>query len=89
MSTITLLASSLGSKDPVTVIFALVNVALTLLGMVFLVLLLYAGVVWVLARGNEEQIERSKHTIRRALIGLAIVLSAYGTTYIFYIYAAF
>lgn len=80
LSTITLLTDSLGTKDPVTIAFAIVNLLLTLLGLVFLVLLIYAGVIWVLARGNEEEIGRAKNIIQRALFGLVIVLSSFGVS---------
>jgi len=77
---------SLDKSDPATVIFASVNTFLSLLGLAFLVLLLYAGVVWVLARGNEEDITRAKTILIRALIGLAIILSSYGLSYITFIF---
>ncbi len=68
----------LGTADPVTVTFAIINILLTLLGFGFLVLLLYAGVLWVTARGNEETVTKAKTILIRAVIGLAIILSAYG-----------
>lgn len=75
-----LLRTQLGSADPVTITIAIINTVLTLLGMAFMALMLYAGVLWVTARGNEEQITKAKTTIIRAVIGLAIVLSAYGVS---------
>lgn len=68
----------LGSTDPITIVYAVVSGLLTLLAFVFMILLLYAGVIWVLARGNEEQITKAKTILKRAVIGLIIVLSAYG-----------
>ncbi|MBI4407323.1 MAG: hypothetical protein HY565_02370 [Candidatus Kerfeldbacteria bacterium] len=72
----------LGSADPVTIVLAVVNGLLTLLAFVFLILLLYAGVLWATARGNEEQITKAKSTLKRSVIGLVIILSAYGITWI-------
>lgn len=68
----------LGSADPVTVTISVINIILTLLGMGFLLVLLYAGALWVRARGNEEEIRKAKDTLKRSVIGLVIVLSAYG-----------
>lgn len=79
----------LGESDPVTVVFTFINLALTLLGMVFLVLLLYAGVIWVLARGNEEEITRAKTTLTRALVGLVIILSSYGISWVAFTYISY
>lgn len=68
----------LGQNDPVTVTYRIINIALTFLGIGFLVLLVYAGTLWVIARGNSEGIDKAKHLIRQAVIGLIIILSAYG-----------
>ncbi len=68
----------IGSNDPITVAIRITNVILTLLGITFLVTLIYGGTTWVLARGNTEEIERAKKMIRRGLIGFIIILSAYG-----------
>ncbi|EKE01302.1 MAG: hypothetical protein ACD_21C00164G0001 [uncultured bacterium] len=73
---------SLGSKDPVSATFAAVNILIGLLGLVFLVLLVYGGVIWVLAKGNEEEIGKAKTVLFRAIIGLVIILSAYGMSYL-------
>lgn len=68
----------LGTADPVTITFAVINILLTLLGLGFLILLMYAGFLWITARGNEETITKAKTILIRAVIGLAIILSAYG-----------
>jgi uncharacterized membrane protein YwzB len=55
----------------------LIKVALGLLGIIFLVLTLYAGFTWMTAMGDAKKVETAKATLARAVIGLAIVLSAY------------
>lgn len=54
---------------------------LSLLGIIFLVLIIIAGYKWMTASGNEEQIKKSQATIKTAIIGLIIVLGAYAITY--------
>lgn len=54
---------------------------LGLLGTVFLVLTIYAGVLWMTASGEEAKIEKAKDILKAAIIGLAIVMSAYTITY--------
>ncbi len=62
-----------------------IGVFLTLLGVVFLALLVYAGTLWMIAAGNEDKVTKSKDTMRRSLIGLGIVVAAYAISqYIFY-----
>lgn len=50
---------------------------LALLGVIFLALMLYAGYHWMTARGDEEKVTKAKDTIRRAIIGLIVVVGAY------------
>lgn len=54
--------------------------ALSLVGIIFLVQMVYAGVKWMTARGESEPIETAKHTIQRSIIGLIIVLGAWAIT---------
>jgi cytochrome bd-type quinol oxidase subunit 2 len=53
---------------------------LGLLGIIFLVLMLYAGYNWMIARGDEARVEKAKDTIQRALIGIIITIAAYAIT---------
>ena len=55
--------------------------ALSMLGIMFLILLIYAGYLWMTARGNEQQVSKSQSTITTAIIGLIIVLSAYSISF--------
>jgi hypothetical protein len=54
-----------------------IQVFLSLFGIIFLVLLIYGGYKWLMAAGREDEVEKGKETIRAAIIGLAIVMSAY------------
>lgn len=54
---------------------------LGLLGIIFIVLIVMAGHKWMNATGNEEKVQEAKDTIRRAIIGLIITVSAYAITY--------
>lgn len=53
---------------------------LGLLGIVFIVLIVYAGYVLMTARGEEKKVTEAKDTITSAIIGLAITLGAYAIT---------
>lgn len=54
---------------------------LGLLGIIFIVLLVIAGQKWMTAGGEEQKVNEAKDTIKRAIIGLIIVVSAYSITY--------
>ncbi|EKE07507.1 MAG: hypothetical protein ACD_18C00064G0006 [uncultured bacterium] len=57
-----------------------ISAILSLVGVIFLVLMVYAGILWMTARGKDDQTERAKNIIIAALIGLFIVVSAYAIT---------
>ncbi len=67
-------------KDAPTLIGQLIGVALSLLGILFLVLMIYGGFLWMTARGDGGQIDSAKGLMTAAVIGLIIVLSAYAIT---------
>ena len=66
-----------GSVGIRTVTGTAVSAALALVGVIFLILMIYAGYNWMTARGEEEKVEKAKDTITRAFIGLIIVVGAY------------
>jgi len=67
----------LGTRDVRLVIASIINVALGLLGIVAVVLILYAGLTWMTAGGDSKKVDTAKHIMTAAVIGLIIILSAY------------
>ncbi|HLD31368.1 MAG TPA: hypothetical protein VJB37_00525 [Patescibacteria group bacterium] len=57
-----------------------VKAGLSMLGVIFLGLMVYAGYLWMTARGEENDIEKSQKIVITAVVGLVIVVSAYGIT---------
>lgn len=58
----------------------IINVALSLVGIIFLALMVYAGYLWMTAKGDESQVEKAQKIITSAMIGLVLTLSAYAIT---------
>ena len=54
-----------------------VKLALSFLGVVVVIIIIYSGFLWMTAGGNEEQVKKAKSWMTNAVIGLVIVLSAY------------
>lgn len=63
------------------IIAVVIQAALSLLGIIFLIIIVFAGYRWMTAAGNEESIQKAQDSIKRAIIGLVIVLMAYAITY--------
>lgn len=59
----------------------IISIALSLLGVIFVILTVYGGFLYMTARGNEEQTKKGQAIIVQALIGLIIVLTAYAISY--------
>jgi len=68
-----------------TILGTLVYWFLSLLGVIFLAFMIYAGYLWLTAHGNSEQVEKSKSIIKESIIGLTIVLSAAAITSLIYL----
>ena len=68
--------------SPNSIISTIIQTALSFLGVVFLILMIYGGYLWMTARGNDEQSGKAKNTIVAAIIGIVIVLSAYAISYL-------
>lgn len=50
---------------------------LSLLGIIFIVLMLYGGFKWMKATGREDEVGKAQDIIRQAIIGLIITASSY------------
>lgn len=58
----------------------ILGTALSFISVVFFILMLYGGFLWMTARGNSDQESKARDTIFGAVIGLIIVLAAYAIT---------
>ena len=72
--------TGLGNKDIRATVASIIKVALSLLGIVAIVIVLIGGFKWMTAGGNDEQVGEAKKWIFSGIIGLAIILSAYALT---------
>lgn len=50
---------------------------LSLLGIVFVVLMIYGGFKWMKASGREDEVGKAQDIIRNAIIGLILTASSY------------
>ena len=62
------------------VVAVVIRTLLSFLGIIFVLLIIYAGFLWMTAAGAEEKIGKAKAIMVSAIIGLVIVLSAYSIT---------
>ena len=66
-----------GETAAMNIVGGIINVALSLIGIIFFILMLWAGIRWMTSQGNEEMIKEAKNTIRTAIIGIVVVFSSF------------
>ncbi|HPD08100.1 MAG TPA: pilin [Patescibacteria group bacterium] len=69
------------TTSPLPIISKVINVVFGLTGVIVFVLIIYGGILWMTAGGNDEQVKKAQKIIQRAVIGLIIVVLAYAITY--------
>ena len=55
----------------------IINIVLSLLGVIFLALAVYGGYEWMTAQGDDKQVTSAKNIIKNSIIGLVIIVAAY------------
>lgn len=73
---------ALKTYTPSMMLRTVLNIMLGIAGVASFVILLWGGLQWILAGGDKEGTEKARKKITAALIGLAIVFSAYALLYI-------
>ncbi|MDP2631064.1 MAG: hypothetical protein Q8P56_06710 [Candidatus Uhrbacteria bacterium] len=58
----------------------IVSAILGIVGVVFLILIVYGGILWMLAEGDDTKVGKARGLIFHAIIGLILVFSAYAIT---------
>lgn len=58
----------------------IIGMVLSVFGIVFLCLVIYSGIQWMTAGGNEEKVSKARERIMRAAIGLGIIAMSWALT---------
>lgn len=58
----------------------IIGTVLSFVGVLFLILMIYAGILWMTAQGNDSQVTKAKNLLINGIIGLIIVFAAYAIT---------
>jgi len=75
-------ASSTGltTQDPRVTVAKIIRIVLGFLGTIAVILVIYAGFMWMTSSGNEDKVTKAKNILKAAVIGLVIILSAFAIT---------
>ena len=69
------------AKSIDTSVGGIIQLALSLTGLVFMIFIFYGGILWMTAAGTEKRIDRAKKIMSESVIGLLIVFLAYAISY--------
>jgi len=67
-------------KDPRVIVANIIKILLSFLGTIAVVLIIYAGFLWMTAGGKPDGIKKAKDIMSTAVVGLIIILISYGIT---------
>ncbi|MFZ4632202.1 MAG: hypothetical protein ACOYL8_03305 [Patescibacteria group bacterium] len=80
--------ADVNNSDLLTVVASLVQLALSVMGVVFVIFMIYAGFLWLTAAGNDQKVDKSKTILFQSILGLIIVVGAYAiTSFVVYIFS--
>ena len=65
------------AEDPRIIVAKIINLILTFLGVIAVILVIYAGILWMTAGGNDDQVGKAKNLMKNAVIGLVIIFAAW------------
>jgi hypothetical protein len=59
------------------IVATIIRTLLGFVGVIFLILIIFGGMMWMNAGGNEESVTKAKKLITNAVIGVIIIMAAY------------
>lgn len=72
---------NISSPDLYDIISQIISTALSFIGLIFIVLIIYSGITWMTAGGDESNVTKAKKILKQSIIGLIVVLAAYIISY--------
>lgn len=70
-----------GTVVPVSIVIGrMISVILGISGILFLCLMVYAGILYLTANGEEGNVKKAKQLITSSIIGIIIIMASYAVT---------
>ena len=68
----------LGNREPKSIVVNIIQVALGFLALLAVIIILIGGFKWMTAGGNDDKVAEARKLITAGIIGLLIILAAWG-----------
>lgn len=69
--------TNLAEVGPEFYIGLTLNLLFSLIGIILMGLIIYSGIVWMTARGDEGKVTKAKDTLTEAILGLLFIIGGY------------
>jgi drug/metabolite transporter (DMT)-like permease len=69
------------NKDLTVAIYNIITIVLSFLGVLFVIMIIYAGFLWMMDSGESKNTEKATKILYNSVIGLIIIVAAYIITY--------
>ncbi|MBT4856648.1 hypothetical protein HON52_00470 [Candidatus Uhrbacteria bacterium] len=71
------ITNPLGEADPRIIVARVIQGALSVSGTLALLMFIYAGMLWMTARGESAQVDKGKKIMVWAVLGIIVIASSY------------
>lgn len=68
-------------EHPAAIAAVIIQGALGLLGIIFVILVIYGGFLYMTSAGESDKVKKAKNILTTAIIGVIIIFAAYAVTY--------
>lgn len=68
------------TPSPELIIGQVIQTVLSFVGVIFLAFMIYAGITWLTAQGDEKKVSKAKEIIEESIVGIIIVIIAYAVS---------
>ena len=65
-------------------IIRIINGLLSLVGLVFIIIIILGGFKWMTSQGNSTKVDEAKNLIKNGIIGISIIILSYTIVYTVY-----
>lgn len=66
-----------GLPEPAAVVATIINILLSLVGVIAVIMIIYGGFLWMSSLGNDQKILHAKRVLTSAAMGLLIIITSY------------
>ncbi|MBT4277338.1 hypothetical protein HOD96_01150 [Candidatus Falkowbacteria bacterium] len=70
------------NNEPEPIFGKIIKTLLSFLGIVFFLLVIYGGFIWMTAEGNTDRVDKARKIIVNSAVGLTIVMFAYAIVWL-------